>query len=422
MNKHSICEAQQCTGCMACLNACAQDAIQMAEDSEGFLRPVIQASQCIECGKCVRVCPQAEGKTNNYAQNDHDVYACWLKDSRARAASTSGGAFSALAVSILQQCGVVFGAAVLEDLSVAHIAIHDLRQLSSLRGSKYVQSNIGYTFRQVKQHLQNHTKVLFSGTPCQIDALYAFLGERYENLLWTVDLVCHGVPSPRVYRSYIRYLEQQTGRHIKNIYFREKRPGWYIFGMKVVFSDKSLYRNDTYHDPFIRGFLRNFFLRPSCYQCKYANEKRPADITLADFWGYHDTCKADRDDDRGISMVMINTSNGQFLYDLASNQMQSFPRNRREAVKGNPALQHPFPAPDNRTEFWENFYSLPFEAIVEKYFYPEEPNAGIANRRNALKKRHQQQDANRRRNLPRTVIRKLIGRKRYEKIKRFVKG
>lgn len=411
-----LCEGRACTGCMACVNACPIDAIQMKADEEGFARPVVDDSRCVQCGKCQRACPQlVPGKR---PEEEKQVYACWVKDPGLRKKSTSGGAFSALAKHILAQGGCVFGAGFDENLNVVHKQVRSQRGLAQLRGSKYVQSYVGLTFREVKQCLLEGKKVLYSGTACQIDGLYAYLGERYEGQLFTVDLVCHGVPSPKVYRDYLEYMQQQFGAPVKQVFFRNKEPGWYVFGMKLVFKNGKTYKASTYDDPYIRGFLRELFLRSSCHQCAYAGTDRVADITLADFWGYWNTCRADRDHDKGVSMVMVNSENGKALFAGIQEPMRVWERPLAQAVNGNRALRKCFPPSEKREQFWEDYGNMPFSQIVEKYLYPEPKETQFHPN---LKSRYRQQDLYALKILPNRIILKLLGEQRYEKIKNIIR-
>ncbi len=411
-----LCEPNSCTGCMACANVCPVNAIRKQPDAEGFYRPVVDEALCLRCGKCRNVCPKLQ--TNPRPDGEKQVFACWMKDRKLRKNSTSGGAFSALAQGILSQGGCVFGVGFDDQLNVVHKKAENLQQLAQLRGSKYVQSDTGFSFREVKRCLQDGAKVLYSGTACQIDGLYAYLGSRYAGQLFTVDLVCHGVPSPKVYRDYLSYMQQRFGSPVKQVFFRNKEPGWYVFGMKLVFENGKVYKASTYEDPYIRGFLRELFLRPSCHQCDYAGTDRVADITLADFWGYMDTGWADRDHDKGISMVMLNTENGKQLFEQVNGMLRVWTRPLEQAVNGNRALRSCFPPSEHREQFWADYETMGFSGIVAKYLYPEPEEAQF---RPNLKKRHRQQDLYALRILPNRIASKLLGENGYERIKRFVK-
>lgn len=411
-----LCAEEICTGCLACVNACNFGAIRITQDDEGFVHPKIDNQICVSCGKCVRICPQLNEL--KYNVDEKLVYACWLRNNKTRKSSTSGGAFSALAETVLSQRGVVFGAGFDKNMKVVHQQISSVKELWKLRGSKYVQSDMGASYIQVSEQLKNNKTVLFSGTACQIDGLYSFLGHKYAGQLITIDLVCHGVPSPKIFRDYLDYMEHCYGSKTKHVYFRNKEPGWFVFGMKIEFQDGQIYKASTYDDPYIRGFLREYFLRPSCHNCRYAGTQRVADITLADFWGYQDSCRADRDDDKGISMVMLNSQNGLQLFNTAKSKLEYFSRPVSEAVAGNPALSSCFPPSAKRAAFWEDYRELDFKDIVDKYLYPEPEEKQVVR---SLKARHKWQDRTAFRTVLRGIVRKIVGDSGYTRLKRFLK-
>lgn len=417
-----LCRLNHCTGCMVCSAVCSQKAIQFYPDSEGFLYPRIIESMCIDCGKCSRACPQL----NRGAQGDNyekKVYGAWLKNKNLRRKSTSGGAFSAFALEFLSKGNVVFGAGFDENRQVVHKRITKRSELEELRGSKYVQSYIGNTFSLVKTDLEAKKMVLFVGTPCQVDGLYSFLGKRYADRLFTIDLVCHGVPSPLIYKQYLVYLNKQYDSTIQRVYFRDKTPGWYVFGMRVLFANGFEYKKSTYEDPYIRGFLRNLFLRPSCHNCQYANTQRIADITLADFWGYKSRNDKDFDDDKGISMIMLNNKNGENAFESVKSDLLYWERSLEEAVNGNPALSQAFPPAENRDQFWKDYQTLSFDDLVDKYMFPEKEPDWVANRNRAIAYHYQYRMVNRKdriKHLPNRFAKRALGKK-YEKIKELIK-
>lgn len=366
-----LCGRHFCTGCAACVNICPVGAITLVVDAEGFLRPKISNDRCVLCGKCTRVCPQVTPV--DIPTEPKRVFACWHKDRVVRRKSTSGGAFTALAEEVLSCGGKVYGAAFERFPRVAHISIDSVSELKRFQGSKYVQSEIGRVFVNVKEDLSNGRRVLFSGTPCQIAGLYAYLGGRYEMCLTTVDLVCHGVPSPKVFADYVKWLENKYGATVTSYRFRDKKIGWYLHSTAICFSDGRILTEHFFKNPFSRGFLRDLFVRPSCHYCAYAGTGRPADITLSDFWRYKGKRKdgRDRDDDKGVSMVMLNTSAGAKLFDSARERLVVWERGLDDAVVGNPALRAPFPPSQRREQFWHDYRHLPFEMVLEKYMYSE---------------------------------------------------
>lgn len=412
-----LCKPIDCTGCKACANACAKSAITFLADDEGFWYPKIDNSLCVKCGSCRAACPQLQGKHANHANEQQKVYAAWIKNKQLRRQSTSGGAFTVLADGVLKNKGAVYGAGFDKDHRVIHKRICTKRELAQLRGSKYVQSDIGDTFQQVKRDLKAGKTVLFTGSPCQIDGLYALLKSRYEGQLYTVDLVCHGVPSPMIYEDYRRYMEKTYQSKISEIYFRDKTPGWSVFGMKIVFENGEVYQKDTYNDPYIRGFLRELFLRASCHRCRYADTDRVADITLADFWGYKAENKKGFDDDKGISLVMINNANGSQLFKSVSSRLYCMEKSLAEAVAGNRMLREPFPPAENRDRFWADYPRLSFEELAEKYMFPEEMPYWYIHKRQLIEE-HRAGFVDKKVK-PRAIsaAQKVLGKKIYGKIK-----
>ena len=360
-----LCAAENCTGCMACISACPYHAIKETIDNEGFTRPEIIDSLCRKCQICSKVCPQLT--TVKRKPEYQDVYACWSKDTNIRRNSSSGGFFSEISKAIINEKGIIFGAAI-ENTNVIHLSIEKENELYKLQGSKYVQSKVTYIYNQVKEYLENGRKVLFSGTPCQIAGLYNFLSKEYDNLT-TIDMVCHGVPSPKVYNSYIKYLENKTKSKVKGILFRDKDKSWTYFNIKVLFENGNVYKGGYFSDPYIIGFLKDIFLRPSCHHCTYANTNRISDITIADFWGYIPRKKEEQNDDKGISLIIINTKRGKAYLDKCSTSLSLYKRSIDEAISGNKCLSQSYPKPDNRNQFWKDYNSMNFDQIVEKYFY-----------------------------------------------------
>lgn len=357
-----ICAKEQCTGCSACENICPVVAISMVADHQGFLRPAIDPHKCVSCHKCERICPQND--TANIGTQGR-VLAALARNDTVREESSSGGIFSLLAQQVLKKGGVVFGAAYGEDLTVKHIAVTDITNLSKLRGSKYVQSKVGYAYQEAKQYLDTGKSVLYSGTPCQIAGLKAYLGKEYTNLL-TIDILCHGVPSPAVFRMHAEALQKQCQQKIVDIRFRSKRPGWKNFSTQLVFADGQC--KSLSSDPYMDGFLKNIYLRESCYQCVYASPKRVGDITLGDFWGYQESApQYIMDDDRGITLVMVNTKIGKKAFNGIRGQIASAPRTMEDACKGNPILSHPSAASQQKDSFWKRYPSSTWEQLCEDF-------------------------------------------------------
>lgn len=351
-----ITDRQNCTGCEACTQTCPQNCIHLKADNEGFLYPEVDTAVCINCGLCEKVCPVlnqgAERRPLEVmaAQNPHE-------DTRFR--SSSGGVFSELALQILQDGGVVFGAAFDDDFSVHHIMAEDKNGLKALRGSKYTQSRIGDAYSQARTQLEAGRPVLFTGTPCQIAGLRRYLRKDYPGLL-TVEVACHGVPSPAVWQRYLQEIKTDHSTsaapaEIQHINFRSKRNGWKLFSMLIigkVGDDKFEQCQDLRHDIFMRGFLKNLYLRPSCYVCPARSLKSGADLTIADYWGIQNV-RPEADDDRGTSLVLVNTPRGNEIIEKL--QLKSWPTTYDEALAGNHCLEQSVPIPAGRESFWRRF-------------------------------------------------------------------
>lgn len=308
-------EKKYCCGCSACSNVCPQNCISMQSDQEGFLYPQINSDECINCGCCDRVCP-IENRT--IYESQRKTYVGYTLEDMVRMKSSSGGIFTLVAKEILSQGGVVFGAAFDEKYEVKHIAITDQVQLEMLQGSKYTQSDLGDTFLQVKKYLREDKKVLYSGTACQIAGLKKYLGGDQPNLV-TLDVLCHGVPSPKVWK---KYLEEKHYGSIKMISFRHKVKDWREYNMLIQYYNLPDYDVNHNQDPFMKLFLSNASLRPSCYDCRFKEMDRPSDITLGDCWGVK-KCAAEMDDGKGVSLIVIHTEKGAKLFGQISGLLRA---------------------------------------------------------------------------------------------------
>lgn len=358
-----ICRTEQCTGCFACFNICPLNAIDMVSDEMGFKQPRINNDVCVNCGKCKVICPQNNEAKYNTAG---EFYAGVSFDDEVKEQSSSGGIFSLLAEKIIRKGGVVFGAAFDDNFNLKHIAVDNLNDLHRLRGSKYVQSEIRDCFTLVKDFLGKGRKVLFSGTPCQIDGLYSYLSEKPDNL-YTVDVLCHGVPSPDVFERYFQNEIDTEGQRIKSIDFRSKKTGWVNFSTNINFEDNS--DKTEFRSSYMYGFLNNYYLRESCYDCRYANKERVGDITLGDFWGYKEKSPSYlEDDDRGISLVIVNNTKGKKMLKSIRKKAALVRKSYDEAAKGNPVLNTPCKRPANYCDFHNDYNSLSWSKLTEKYF------------------------------------------------------
>lgn len=309
-----------CCGCAACANACSHEAISMHPNEEGFLHPVIDNNKCVNCSLCEKVCP---GLTPAISQNQNPLaFAVQNRDEGIRYQSTSGGAFSAIAEYVIEHNGVVFGAAMSTDFSVKHIHEDNIDGLAKFRNSKYVQSSIGYSYKEVKDFLLQGKLVCFSGTPCQVNGLHKYLGRDYENLI-SIDVVCKSIPSPLVFRKYIEF-KSKPEEPFKEIVFRDKKRGFLYCTMALYSSshDKvqrnSQYRRGSESDEWLRLFLSGRISRKSCFSCHYQTLNRPSDFTLGDIW---ETGNSQFDDNKGSTLMHVWTKKGKDILDCINDKI-----------------------------------------------------------------------------------------------------
>ena len=359
-----ITSKDRCCGCHACYNACPKQCISMVSDSEGFVYPNIDRSKCIDCGLCEKVCPVIAPPGAD--DRESVAFAAVNKDENTRLQSSSGGIFSVLAEQILKENGVIFGAALSEDCrQVNHIVVESPADIPLLQGSKYVQSNIGDTYQNAENALKAGRTVLFSGTPCQIAGLYKYLNKPYEKL-YTCDIICHGVPSPLVWQNYVKYREEQAASKVRRASFRHKKYGWKRFSLQLVFMNSAEYTQILGKDLFLHGFLSNIYLRPSCYNCKFKGLKRPADITLADFWGIENVAPH-MYDNKGTSLVIVHSEKGSRLLGQLGSSISAEPVDIDKAIKYNSAAVKSVAIPKARVPFFKDFGTVPFAKLFKKY-------------------------------------------------------
>lgn len=326
-------DKSRCSGCQACYNKCPKHAIEMVKDKNGFKYPKINTKLCINCGLCDRTCPIINKLK---VDNIPEIYVCYNRDKEVRAKSSSGGIFTLLATEIINRGGVVFGAAFNDDFSLSHQYIKNINELDKLRTSKYFQSNIGDTYKKAKEFLDADRYVLFTGTPCQIEGLLSFLGKKYEKL-YTQDIVCHGVPSPKVWKKYMEYRYKVDKQNPKKINFRDKKQeGWRLFSLCFNYGETEYAKNQR-EDLFMRAFLKDVCLRDSCYKCSFRKKNRLSDITLADCWGI-ENIRPELDDDKGTSLILVNSEKGKELYKTIENSIVSFQTTMDKAIESNPAI------------------------------------------------------------------------------------
>lgn len=354
---------KDCCGCYACYNICPKECITMESDNEGFWYPKIDKDKCINCNLCKKICPIINKP--NGSLYEKKSYAVFNKNEKIRLESSSGGIFSLLAEYVINNHGNVYGAVFDEDFNVKHIKITSLQDIELLRGSKYVQSKINDIFKSIKFDLKNNKIVLFTGTPCQIAGLKSFLQKKYDNLI-LMDIVCHGVPSPLVWQQYIDELKQNYKQDIKSIYFRDKSTGWKTYSVKFLF-DKDEYKNFGFKDIYMKGFLNDIYLRPSCYNCKFKGIERVSDITVADFWGIENILPK-MDDDKGTSLIVIHSEKGKQLFDKLSETMIINEVDLNEAIKYNPSMIKSVKYNEKRNSFFAELSSgKELTDLIRKY-------------------------------------------------------
>lgn len=358
-----ISNKSECSGCHACINICPKQCISMKTDCEGFWYPYIDIDKCINCNLCEKVCSIYNDL--NKIDNKITAYACKNTNEEIRNTSSSGGVFTLLCEYIIKNGGVVFGAAFNEYFEVEHMHAETLEECFKFRGSKYVQSKIGNTYKMAKRYLDEDKLVLFSGTPCQISSLDLFLKKKYKNLLM-VDIACHGVPSPLVYKKYLKSLEDINKSKISSLSFRDKTTGWKNYSCKVDFENGKTIKEIGYDNMYMKGFLSDIYLRPSCYKCKSKKPITAADITLADYWGVQNI-HSDFDDDKGVSLVLVNTELGQNIMEKLSSSMDIIESNLDYAIKCNPSIKISSKCNSGRKQFFEELNNRNIEKNIYKY-------------------------------------------------------
>lgn len=365
---------KDCCGCAACVQICPKKCIALESDYEGFLYPSVNTEICINCGICESTCPIINEKETSTPK---EVYAAFNPDVDTREHSSSGGIFTAMAEHVIANGGIVFGARFNDKWEVVHDFTETKEGIQAFRGSKYVQSIIGDCYKKTKDFLNIGRSVLFSGTPCQIGGLKQYLRKDYNNL-YLVSVVCHGVPSPRVWNDYKEYIKHSKdfckGRisffrnknksEIKSLSFRDKRNGWKKYGLaaeiinqKDTAQEMTRQNRRSFYEPlqnslFLQGFIRDLYLRPSCYDCRFRCGKSHSDITLADYWRIEDFYP-EFDDDKGLSLILVNTRKGSELISKLS--LNLLPTTYDQGYYGNHSLELNPEVPINREIFWADY-------------------------------------------------------------------
>ena len=357
----------KCSSCGACANVCARGAITMRLDKEGFFRPVIDESICSKCGACKRVCPWTRNVSNpNDCSVSPKTIAAYAKDEQVRLGSSSGGIFSVLAEHVLDCGGVVVGVAQVAPTRFEHIVVENKADLSKLRGSKYVQANPGMIYKQVRALLIDGRSVLFSGTPCQVAALYSVLGEKSFDNLWTIDIVCHGTPSVKLFEKFAENLSKVHNSTLQSTEFRDKSTGWKSYSISQMFDNGKKISEPYGQSNYMRLFLSRICQNQSCSDCKYRKIPRIADITLGDFWGvanYH----PEMDDDKGTSVVLLNTIHGEELFENVSERVKQCKSALENAIAANPCIVCSDKENFRRIDFFVDLKWLSMDELFEKY-------------------------------------------------------
>lgn len=354
-------DKSKCSGCHACYSICPTHAIEMVEDEKGFKYPVVDKEKCISCGLCEKVCPILNAKT---IKNEPAAYACYNKNENIRKESSSGGIFTLLANKILEKDGVVFGASFNNEFMVEHTYVEKKEDLHKFRGSKYIQSVIGESYKKAKEFLDDDRYVLFTGTPCQIEGLLSYLRKDYEKL-FTQDIICHGVPSPMVWKKYLEHRKKVDDKNPLDISFRNKDNGWKNFNIKFKYYDKE-FRKSENDDKYMQAFLKNVILRDSCYECSFKKINRLSDITLADFWGI-EYVNPKMFDNKGTSLVIVNSEKGRKLFNDIQSEIIQEQVDINEALKYNPSMTSSVRPDKNRENFFLNLDKMDFDKLVNKY-------------------------------------------------------
>lgn len=398
---------EDCVGCNACVQRCPTSCISMKEDEQGFLYPIVDTNRCINCHLCEKVCPVIN---QSEARKPLKVFAAKNNNKEVKRLSSSGGVFFALAETIIKESGVVFGAKFNDNWDVVHDFAERLEDVRAFQGSKYVQSRIGDSFAKAEQLLKTGRKVLFTGTPCQIAGLKRFLLKNYDNLI-TADVVCHGVPSPLVWRDYLHYITHpQNGSdgkkdlkstediklcEVSRISFRDKRIGWSKYGFSVYTNNQICIHHTDSHslknkpeerellfetldkNLFMQGFLKNLYLRPSCYECPAKCGKSGSDISLGDFWGIKNTQPQDYDS-TGVSLFLAYTHTGlEIPQQMDDRKAQYSSSTYTAAIVGNPAIEHSVRRKRWTDEFWQLY---PSKGLAVIPFLVRKATPSFANR------------------------------------------
>ena len=355
-----------CVGCCACANICTKDCLNMVADKYGFLHPEIQKDDCTNCGVCERVCPMINLSPKE--ASSVQAYAAYSKNESVRLSSSSGGLFYTIAKYIIEKGGIVYGAAFDKDLYLSHKGVNSLEDLHILQGSKYIQSDTKLCFREIKTHLKENRAVLFCGTPCQVEGLLHFLQKPYGNL-FTLDFICHGVPSPKAWQEYVKQQETTFSSKACSANFRDKTTGWSSYSYKLTFLNKREYTQTNHKDVYSNAFVQNLSLRKSCYKCKFKTINRNSDITMGDLWGINKILP-NITDNKGVSVAFIQSEKGVTLLEQIKNNLylQEIPTDI--VIENNSAMVKSVCEHNFREYFFKNLGKQSFEKLVNDCLSP----------------------------------------------------
>ena len=374
-----LAEKRLCTGCGSCAMICPQHCIDMNEDEEGFLFPNINSQKCISCGLCKQSCPILTNKAVKRTYRTK-IFAAQNKNENMRRQSSSGGVFIALALAVIEQCGAFCAAKYSKNFEAVHGIATTKEELLDYCGAKYVQSKTGQCYTEIKEMLCQGWKILFVGTPCQVAGLSSFLKRPYDNLV-LVDMICHGVPSPLVWRKYLEERKQRdaNGAELAAINLRDKSSGWSRYGYSIRFDYQngkvySAYQNK---DSFMQGFTSNLYLRPSCSNCKFKGVERSSDITLGDFWGVWDLYP-EFDDNIGTSLLMIHSEKGYKMWEDILDNFRNLEISSEEAIQYNLSVIKSSPAANKRTAFYRGLRQGKQVSDLVQIYLPNQSNQKVS--------------------------------------------
>ncbi|MGN0591688.1 MAG: Coenzyme F420 hydrogenase/dehydrogenase, beta subunit C-terminal domain [Ruminococcus sp.] len=355
-------QEKDCCGCTACMTVCPKKAIEMKTDAKGFAYPELDLSLCVECGLCEKACAFQNGYCTEENLPEPQIYAVQHLDEQERATSRSGGMFAALCKWFFDEMnGVVYGVGYEEHFRAVHKRAENQKEAFEFKGSKYVQSDMGDIFSQVREDLKAGRNVLFSGTPCQTAGLRSALCSVNTDNLYVCDIVCHGTPSPVVWEDYLTMQEKKNHSKAVQVDFRDKSQlGWTLHFESVTFENGTKIIDEIYTDL----FYKHIMLRPSCGNCKYTNFQRPSDITLADFWGIGKAVP-EMNDNKGVSLILVNTPKGEHMFQAVEDKIRYKESTKEKCMQ--PNLKQPSVFSGQTDAFWKDYFAHGFEYAAKKY-------------------------------------------------------